>query len=111
MAPGSSENRFRAPPGDRAQPDVGRGPAPAAGGGVGRAAPEPGGEGSTARPTVTVQPTAGCGVVFNGTVQHAGRAVARGLRHVLGASVSITNAEYVSETAKKSRRYWISNGG
>ena len=72
----------------------------------------PGGEGSTSRPTVTVQPAAaGCGVVFNGTVRHAGRAVARGLRHVLVASFSITNAEYVSATAKKSRRYWIGNGG
>ena len=61
-------------------------------------------------PTLTVQPRAGVGVVFNGTVQHAGNAVTKGVRHVLVASFSIANAEYVGLSAKRSRRLWISNG-
>jgi hypothetical protein len=61
-------------------------------------------------PTLTVQPRAGVGVVFNGTVTHAGNAVTKGVRHVLVASFSITNAEYVSLSTKRSRRLWISNG-
>ena len=34
-------------------------------------------------PTLTVEPAAGVGVVFNGAVKHAGRPVTEGVRHVL----------------------------
>ena len=40
-------------------------------------------------PTLCVEPSAGVGVVFSGTVKHAGRAVTAGLRHLLVASFSI----------------------
>jgi hypothetical protein len=46
--------------------------------------------------TVCVQPGAGVGVVFNGRVKHAGQPVTAGVRHVLVASFSITNARYAS---------------
>ena len=39
-----------------------------------------------------LHPTAGTGVVFNGNVKHAGRAVAQGLRHVLVASFSVVKS-------------------
>jgi hypothetical protein len=42
-----------------------------------------------AAPTLRVEPGAGVGVVFNGTVKHAGRVVTGGVRHVLVASLSI----------------------
>ena len=44
-------------------------------------------------PSVTVHPDAGVGVIFSGTVRHAGLAVSSGLRHVLVASFSIADAE------------------
>ena len=43
-------------------------------------------------PTLTVEPAAGVGVVFNGAVKHAGRSVTEGVRHVLVASFSIADA-------------------
>ena len=47
-------------------------------------------DGSTDAPTLSVQPAgAGVGVLFNGSVKHAGRAVTSGVRHVLVASFSI----------------------
>ena len=39
-----------------------------------------------------LHPVAGTGVVFNGNVKHAGRAVAQGLRHVLVASFSVVKS-------------------
>ena len=47
---------------------------------------------STDAPTLTVEPAAGVGVVFNGAVKHAGRSVTEGVRHVLVASFSIADA-------------------
>ena len=44
-------------------------------------------------PTVILQPGAGVGVVFSGTVHHCGLPVVAGLRHVLVASFSIANPE------------------
>jgi hypothetical protein len=43
------------------------------------------------RPTLSLHPLAGVGVIFSGTVKHAGMAVTRGVRHVLVASFSITD--------------------
>jgi len=40
-------------------------------------------------PTLCVLPKVGVGVVFNGTVKHAGRAVEEGVRHLLVASFSV----------------------
>ena len=54
-----------------------------------------------AAPSVIIQPGAGVGVVFNGKVQHAGREVTAGVRHVLVFSFSITNSQYVSNQAAK----------
>lgn len=39
-----------------------------------------------------LHPVAGTGVVFNGNVKHAGRAVTQGLRHVLVASFSVVKS-------------------
>jgi hypothetical protein len=65
----------------------------------------------TGKPAFTLHPSAGVGVVFNGTVQHAGQAVTgKGVRYVLVSSFSITNPEYVSSSTKKAKRIWISNG-
>ena len=41
---------------------------------------------------VRVEPTAGVGVVFNGSVRHCGRVVTRGVRHLLVASFNIDPA-------------------
>ena len=63
------------------------------------------------KPTFTLHPDAGVGVVFNGTVRHAGQPVlGDGVRYVLVSSFSITNPEYVSASTKKAKRIWISNG-
>jgi hypothetical protein len=43
-------------------------------------------------PTVSVQPMAGVGVIFNGNMKHAGKVVSCGARHVLVASFSISNS-------------------
>ena len=51
--------------------------------------------------TLRVQPQAGVGVIFNGTVKHAGRPVTSGLRHLLVCSFSICAPTYVSNAAKK----------
>ena len=40
-------------------------------------------------PTACVLPRMGCGVVFNGTIRHAGREVHAGLRHLLVASFNV----------------------
>ena len=40
-------------------------------------------------PTACLLPQMGCGVVFNGTVRHAGREVRSGLRHLLVASFNV----------------------
>ena len=45
-------------------------------------------------PTLTLRPRLGTGVVFNGEVRHAGRAVRHGVRHVLVASFSICPAGF-----------------
>ena len=64
-----------------------------------------------AQPAFTLHPNAGVGVVFNGTVRHAGQPVTgAGVRYVLVSSFSITNPEYVSNSTKKAKRIWISNG-
>ena len=64
-----------------------------------------------AQPAFTLHPNAGVGVVFNGTVRHAGQPVTgAGVRYVLMSSFSITNPEYVSNSTKKAKRIWISNG-
>ena len=44
-------------------------------------------------PSVVIQPDEGVGVIFNGTVRHAGLAVTSGLRYVLVASFSIADDE------------------
>ncbi len=63
------------------------------------------------KPAFTLHPKAGVGVVFSGTVQHAGQPViGDGVRYVLVSSFSITNPEYVSSSTKKAKRIWISNG-
>eukprot|EP01051_Picozoa_sp_SAG22_P003860 SAG22_NODE_195_length_15606_cov_21.340878_3_plen_359_part_00 len=46
-------------------------------------------DGGEHAPTLCLRPTAGVGVVFNGKVKHAGRAVTAGVRHVLVASLSM----------------------
>ena len=51
--------------------------------------------------SVTIHPAAGVGVVFNGKVQHAGRAVTAGVRHVLVFSFSITCSQYVSNRSAR----------
>jgi hypothetical protein len=51
--------------------------------------------------TLCLQPTAGVGVLFNGTVKHAGRPVTAGVRHLLVASFSITNARFGSSHMSK----------
>ena len=51
--------------------------------------------------TLRVQPQAGVGVVFNGTVKHAGRPVVSGLRHLLVCSFSICAPTYVSNANKR----------
>ena len=40
-------------------------------------------------PTLCLLPRTGVGIVFNGTVLHAGRAVTGGVRHLLVASFSV----------------------
>ena len=53
-----------------------------------------GADGTT--PTLLLQPAlAGVGVLFNGTVKHAGRAVTSGVRHLLVASFSIVRGAAV----------------
>lgn len=54
-------------------------------------------------PTMWLQPDAGVGVVFNGQVKHAGRPVTAGVRHLLVASFSITNADYASKAEQAGR--------
>lgn len=55
-------------------------------------------------PTMWLQPAAaGVGVVFNGQVKHAGRPVTAGVRYLLVASFSITNANYASKAEQNGR--------
>jgi len=67
--------------------------APDAGAGAGAAVGSPAGGSGDAPAAFTLQPDAGVGVIFNGTVTHAGQPVTKGVRHVLVASFSITNPE------------------
>uniref|UniRef100_A0A7S3V368 Prolyl 4-hydroxylase alpha subunit domain-containing protein n=1 Tax=Aplanochytrium stocchinoi TaxID=215587 RepID=A0A7S3V368_9STRA len=49
---------------------------------------------SSAEPTLRLEPTcAGTGVIFNGQVKHAGRAVIEGVRHLLVASFNVMKAK------------------
>ena len=50
-------------------------------------------------PTLTVLPKVGVGVVFNGTVKHAGRAVTGGVRHLLVASFSVVPSSSCDDVA------------
>ena len=53
-----------------------------------------------AAPALLIQPAlAGVGVIFNGTVKHAGRAVTRGVRHLLVASFSVVRGAAVRRDA------------
>ena len=53
------------------------------------------GDGWDPRGAVRLEPTAGVGVVFNGSVFHCGRVVKRGVRHLLVASFTIDSPKQV----------------